>query len=87
MPRFCVYFVRNADNLGICDRLAFCLCEVGALVESLNETSECLLHILAGAYLLVVLQHVRVGDAGIIIVEVSNQLKVCLHGIYYLCVI
>ena len=61
---FCEKFICDAYVLGFCDWITHCFCEVGALIESLNETFKWIFRIVSGAYILVVCQHVRVGDVG-----------------------
>ena len=73
--------LHNVEKLCIYNRLACCRCEVGALVESLNENFKWLLRIVSGMELLVVNRYVCGRDAGVMSVEMSDQLEGCLHGV------
>ena len=74
LSHFCDKSVCNTDDLGICDRLTHCCCKVGALVDSLDETSKWLLCIVSGADLLIICRYVRYRYAGIMSVEVIDQI-------------
>ena len=84
---FCILFclreksVRDADNIGLCDRLACCHCKFSALVEYLDDTFEWLLRIVVVTDVLVVHKHVRGGDADVLRVEVCCERQWCLSGV------
>ena len=54
-------FVCNAYELGLCAHLTRYRCEVGGLVEYLNDIFKWLLHIVAVTYILILCTHVHGG--------------------------
>ena len=68
--RFSNKSVHNAEEMGLCACLTQFRYKVGALIESLDETFEWILHIVTGTELLFILQHVSDGDVDVMIVQV-----------------